>query len=172
VTRKEKQRLVDHVGGRFAIEHPGWEHMPTPKDTTYASSTFVRRFPSCIIRIGFGAGQKNDEFFTVVGWCESEDEIFASAAGKPVRDNDGHLARIQRLGSSREFNYPEFFKLVGVLIGPGIAKTYAMKEGNKSAVAEEMINDAEQFGFPYLEMMLRQRYGIGERLSSSPGSDW
>lgn len=157
MTRKEKDRLVEFAAELFARMHPEWDRWPTPKNYWFACAMFVQRKPECVLRISYEANTKNDEFHIGVGWCESEAEIFESRATKPHRPGDGHLARIRKLERSREFTYPDYSKPIGVLIRPGVAKSYSLTDDNKEEVAAEMLSDVEEYGLPYLDLMLAQK---------------
>lgn len=169
MTKKDRQRILEHMAKQFSQAHSDWVRLSNPSDLPYLAISFAKHIlEDCWLFVGF-YNWRREEFSATVGWLSQDWHPRTQELVERYPNRDGTLKQI-RLRGSKDFGYLDFERGVGGLIpvSLGIAKSYDANTENFKQISDEMIADIEGPGFEYLDLMLQHRLGrrLAEVLSS------
>lgn len=165
MTKKDRQKILEHMADGFARLHSGWKLLKNPPGLPYLAIFYEKRVLSNLkIFCGF-YNWRGEKFAPTVGWLTSDHHPRDRELVVRYLEEDGSLREIKATGVSRDFQYADFERGVGGLIpvSLGIAKSYDANMDNYQLVAANMIADIQGAGFDYLDLMFQHRFG--KRLS-------
>jgi len=154
-----KNELLTDVSAAFLERAPAWRlvHSDKRMHTFYVGRDIAQVF----VHLGFSARTDREVFGQSMGWAPSLEAFKASLSRRetpPVRLRDGRLERIRALEKPRDFDYEELSFPTSSLARP--VSGYRAEESSPDEIHAQMLADIDQYGLPYLCLMLERRFGL------------
>jgi hypothetical protein len=147
------------VFGAFLEGAPAWRLVHSDKR---AHAFYVGRdIAQVFVHFGFSARTDREVFGQSVGWAPNLEAFKASLARRetpPLRLRDGRLKRIRILEKPRDFEYEELSFPTSSLVRP--VSGYRAEESNPDEIKAQMLADINDYGLPYLCLMLERRFWL------------
>lgn len=155
----KKNDFLDKVAGAFLQLYPRWEMLREDR-RAYKRYLGLNVRNSCLVYIDFSCRPDSMNAYHGVGWS-TDKARFVNDITQDVRlpkPRDGSLRRLLRLDKPRDFAYDDMDVSISLLHKP--FDGFDLAKEPAETVQATMLQEIEDFAFPYLCMMLKHRHQL------------
>lgn len=154
-----KNEFLDYVASEFLARHSRWTLVHVDKRAPIRAVGLDIE-GKVLLLIDFSCRPDNMRVHHGVGWSRSKVMFLSELKSTDMypKARDGALRRLRKLERPRDFEHESMNVSVGLLHKP--FDGFDLATDSPDCIQATMLQEIEEYAFPYLCMMLKARHGL------------